>query len=61
MISLPDVDTLMAGGLRARLDALSAERAKAKEKVYWTGGGGVVIGHMQVFFSQHQTDFFNRI
>lgn len=44
MISLPDVDTLMAGGLRARLDALSAERAKAKEKVYWTGGGGVVIG-----------------
>lgn len=44
MISLPDVDTLMAGGLRARLDGLLAERAKAKEKVYWTGGGGVVIG-----------------
>lgn len=44
MIALPDVDTLMAGGLQARLDALSAERAKAKEKVYWTGGGGVVAG-----------------
>lgn len=43
MIALPDVDTLMAGGLAARLDALTAERAKAKEKVYWTGGGGVVV------------------
>jgi Protein of unknown function (DUF3137) len=44
MISLPDVDALMAGGLQARLDALSADRAKAKEKVYWTGGGGVAVG-----------------
>ena len=44
MISLPDVDTLMADGLQTRLDALSAERAKAKKKVYWTGGGGVAIG-----------------
>ena len=44
MISLPDVDTLMAGGLQARLDGLAAERAKAKEKVYWTGGGGVAVG-----------------
>jgi hypothetical protein len=44
MIALPDVDTLMAGGLQARLDGLSAERAKAKEKVYWTGGGGVAVG-----------------
>ena len=43
MIALPDVDELMAGGLQARLDSLSAERAKAKEKVYWTGGGGVVV------------------
>jgi Protein of unknown function (DUF3137) len=46
MIALPDVDTLMAGGLQARLDGLSAERAKAKEKVYWTGGGGVVVGFL---------------
>jgi Protein of unknown function (DUF3137) len=44
MISLPDVDTLMAGGLKDRLDGLSVERAKAKEKVYWTGGGGVAAG-----------------
>ena len=44
MISLPDVDTLMADGLQTRLDALSAERAKAKKKVYWTGGGGLAIG-----------------
>ena len=44
MIALPDVDTLMAGGLQTRLDALSAERAKAKEKVYWTAGGGVAVG-----------------
>ncbi|MGB5075923.1 MAG: hypothetical protein WBO17_00375, partial [Sphingorhabdus sp.] len=42
MIALPDVDTLMDGGLRDRLDSLLAERAKAKEKVYWTGGGGIV-------------------
>ncbi len=46
MIALPDVDTLMAGGLAARLDALTAERAKAKEKVYWTGGGGIVVAIM---------------
>ena len=44
MISMPDVDSLMAGGLQARLDALAAERAKAKDKVYWTGGGGVAVG-----------------
>lgn len=44
MIFLPDVDTLMAGGLQERLDALSNERAKAREKVTWTAGGGVVIG-----------------
>ncbi len=43
MIALPDVDTLMAGGLAARLDALTAERAKAKEKVYWTAGGGILV------------------
>ncbi len=46
MIALPDVDTLMASGLRARLDSLTAERAKAKEKVYWTGGGGIVVAVM---------------
>ncbi len=44
MIALPDVDMLMAGGLGDRLDALSAERTKAKEKVYWTGGGGIAAG-----------------
>jgi len=44
MIALPDVDTLMAGGLQDRLDALSADRAIAREKVYWTGGAGVVAG-----------------
>ena len=43
MIALPDVDTLMAAGLRARLDSMTAERAKAKEKVYWTGGGGIAV------------------
>lgn len=44
MILLPDVDTLMAGGLQDRLDALLDERAKAREKVTWTAGGGIVVG-----------------
>jgi hypothetical protein len=43
MIAMPDIDGLMAGGLRERLDSLTDERAKAKEKVYWTGGGGVGV------------------
>lgn len=41
---LSDVDTLMSDGLQARLDALFAERALAREKLYWTGAGGVVVG-----------------
>lgn len=63
MISLPDVDTLMAGGLQARLDTLSAERAKAKEKVYWTGGGGVAVGILFAlilsFVGAHQLAYFS--
>lgn len=42
MIALPDVDNLMADGLQDRLDSLMAERAKAKEKMIWTGAGGIV-------------------
>lgn len=49
MISLPDVDTLMAGGLRDRLDALSAERAKTKERMIWTGAGGIVVAALVAF------------
>ena len=44
MILLPDVDALLAGGLQERLDALSDERAKAREKVIWTSAGGVAVG-----------------
>lgn len=62
MISLPDVDTLMAGGLQGRLDALAADRAKAKEKMYWTGGGGVVagilVGFILLTFGAQQFAFF---
>lgn len=62
MISLPDVDTLMAGGLQNRLDALAADRAKAKEKMYWTGGGGVVagilVGFILLIFGAQQFAFF---
>lgn len=43
MIPLPEVDRLMADGLQARLDGLAADRAKAKEKVMWTGGGGIAV------------------
>ena len=43
MIDLPDVETLMAGGLGDWLDQKAAERAKAREKVRWTSIAGVVI------------------
>jgi hypothetical protein len=43
MIALPDVDTLMSGGLADWLQSKTAERAKAREKVLWTGIGGVVV------------------
>jgi Protein of unknown function (DUF3137) len=43
MIDLPDVDTLMAGGLGDWLDQKAAERAKAKEKVLWTSIAGVIL------------------
>jgi Protein of unknown function (DUF3137) len=42
MIALPDVDTLMAGGLANWLEGKTAERAKAREQVLWTSIGGVV-------------------
>ena len=62
MIALPDVDTLMASGLRARLDSLTAERSKAKEKVYWTGGGGVavavLVGIILMIFGAEQIAYF---
>ncbi len=40
MISLPDVDTLMAGGLREWLDAKAAERLEAKKQMYTAGFAG---------------------
>jgi Protein of unknown function (DUF3137) len=43
MINMPDVDTLMAGGLGHWLDQKAAERAKAREKVLWTSIAGVVL------------------
>jgi hypothetical protein len=43
MINLPDVETLMAGGLSDWLGEKAAERTKAREKVLWTSISGVVI------------------
>ncbi len=46
MISLPDVDTLMAGGLRDWLDGKAVERAEARRKMYTViaiGGGFTVL------------------
>lgn len=62
MIALPDVDTLMAGGLSERLDALSAERTEAKRKMYWTGGVGLAIaaavGIVLLLMGAEQFSFF---
>jgi Protein of unknown function (DUF3137) len=49
MISLPDVDTLMAGGLRDWLDGKAAERAEAKRKMFtviFIGGGISVLAFL---------------
>jgi hypothetical protein len=43
MIALPDVETLMVGGLRDWLAGKTAERAKAREQVRWTQIGGVAV------------------
>jgi hypothetical protein len=43
MINLPDVDSLMAAGLRDWLDQKAAERAKAREKVLSTSITGVIL------------------
>jgi Protein of unknown function (DUF3137) len=49
MIALPDVDTLMAGGLREWLDGKAVERAEAKKKM-WTviiiGGGFSILAFL---------------
>ncbi|WP_373474505.1 DUF3137 domain-containing protein [Sphingorhabdus sp.] len=62
MIALPDVDTLMAGGLQDRLDALTADRAKAKEKMIWTGAGGIVsailVGFIFFTFGLEEIGYF---
>lgn len=44
MIVAPDVNTLMENGLSDWLNSQADARAKAKEKFYWTGGGGIVVG-----------------
>jgi hypothetical protein len=45
MIALPDVDTLMAGGLAEWLDGKAAARAEAKKKMYTVIaiGGGISV------------------
>lgn len=43
MINLPDVDTLMAGGLGDWLNQKIDERVKAREKVFYTRLTGVII------------------
>lgn len=43
MIALPDVDTLMAGGLADWLEGKAAERAKAREKVFYTRLTGIIL------------------
>jgi hypothetical protein len=62
MIALPDVDTLMAGGLQDRLDSLVADRAKAKEKMIWTGAGGIVaailVGFIFYTFGLEEIGYF---
>ncbi len=43
MLSIPDVETLMAGGLQAWLDQQSQERADAKQRMYfWEITGGII-------------------
>lgn len=49
MIALPDVDTLMAGGLAEWLDGKTAERAEAKKKMFsviWIGGSICVVAFL---------------
>ena len=62
MIALPDVDMLMAGGLAARLDALSTARAEAKRQMYRTGGVGlfiaVLVGSALLLLGADQFAFF---
>jgi Protein of unknown function (DUF3137) len=43
-MNIPDVDALMAAGLRERLDSLFAERAKTRAKVLRTEAYGMVAG-----------------
>jgi hypothetical protein len=43
MIDMPDVETLMAGGLSDWLDQKTAERAKAREQVFWTQITGFIL------------------
>jgi hypothetical protein len=43
MIEMPDVDTLMAGGLQQWLDEKTSERKKAREQVFWTQVTGVIF------------------
>lgn len=49
MIALPDVDTLMAGGLREWLDSKAAERAEAKRKMFTVIAVGGVISVLALF------------
>jgi Protein of unknown function (DUF3137) len=43
MIDIPDVETLMAGGLQDWLDQKTAEREKAREQVFWTQVTGGIL------------------
>jgi Protein of unknown function (DUF3137) len=43
MITVPNVKDLMNGGLADWLNGQAIARAEAKEKFYWTGGGGIVV------------------
>jgi hypothetical protein len=46
MLAVPDVNTLMDNGLADWLAGQSDARAKAKEKFYWTGGGGIIVAFL---------------
>lgn len=43
MIEMPDVDALMSGGLADWLDNKTAERDKAREKVFYTRLTGIIL------------------
>ncbi len=51
MITIPDVDTLMAGGLRDWLDVKKADRIEAKKQMYTAGAAGIGVAVALLLFA----------